>query len=280
MKRSLLRLPMALLALVLCLPAARAFPPAPAGLIYGMVKDQYGTPLQDTSDTVVLQTSAGVQVSGFVQPNLAIGVNYLIHVPMDAGLTAKPYTANALMSATPYKLLVVVGGTTNLPMEMTGANLVLGIPAQKTYQNLTLGTDANGDGIPDAWEKEFLAEIGSNLALASLNPNGIYTKDGRSLMQEYLLGNYPYNHTNNFNVQIVGQTAGAAVLAFTTASGRTYTAYGSTDLQNWTPLVFTIPNAGTGSQSSYYAASIQPMQIQTVQPTNVPQMQFFRLQLQ
>jgi hypothetical protein len=199
---------------------------------------------------------------------------------MDAGLTAKPYTANALMSATPYKLLVVVGGTTNLPMEMTGANLVLGIPAQKTYQNLTLGTDANGDGIPDAWEKEFLAEIGSNLALASLHPNGIYTKDGRSLMQEYLLGNYPYNPTNNFNVQIVGQTAGAAVLAFTTASGRTYTAYGSTDLQNWTPLVFTIPNAGTGSQSSYYAASIQPMQIQTVQPTNVPQMQFFRLQLQ
>jgi hypothetical protein len=280
MKPPFTPLPLILLTLALSLPNARAFPPAPAALIYGMVKDQYGTPLQDTGDTVILQTPAGVRVAGFVQPNLAIGVNYLIHVPMDAGLTAQPYTPNALTTATPYKLYVVVGSVTNLPIQMTGPNLLLGGPAQKTFQNLTLGTDTNLDGIPDQWLAEFLSEIGGNLSPASLNPNGIYTKDGRTLMQEYLLGNYPFNPSDDFSVQIVNQSAGSAVLAFTTMTGRTYTAYGSPDLQNWTPLTFTTPAAGPGPQSSYYASSIQPLQIQTVQPTNAPPMQFFRLQLQ
>ena len=271
---------MVLPALLLCVPAARAFPPAPDGLVFGMVKDQYGTPLMNPADTVILQTPGGVQVTASVQPNLAIGINYAVDVPMDAGSIASPYVANALVAATQYKLYVVVGTTTNTPIEMTGGYLMLGNPAMQTRQNLTLGTDANGDGIPDAWETAFLSEIGTNLALSALNPKGIYTSDGRTLKQEYLLGNYPYNPSDDFSVQIVGQNAGMATLAFTTMTGRTYTAYGSPDLQNWTPLAFTVPSAGPGVQTSYYAAGIQPMQIQTVQPTNGPTMQFFRLQLQ
>ena len=38
--------------------------------------------------------------------------------------------------------------------------------------------------------------------------------------------------------------------------------------------------AGTVGQSSYYASTIQPLQIQTLQPASGPQMQFFKLQLQ
>ena len=271
---------MALLAGWLALPAAWAFPPAPDGIIYGMVKDQYGTPLMNTADTVILQTPSGVQVAAPIQPGLAIGVNYILHVPMDAGSIPGPYVANALTTATPYQMYVSVGTTTNLPIEMVGVSPLLGNPAQLTRQNLTLGSDANGDGIPDAWEALFLQEVGANVALGSINTNADYAHDGRTLWQEYLLGNYPYNRGNNFSVNIVSQNAGSAVLAFTTMTGRTYTAYGSPDLKNWTALSFTVPAAGSAVTTSYYAASIQPVQIQTVQPTSGPPMQFFRLQLQ
>ncbi len=273
-------LPLALLALLLGAPALRAFPPAPNVLIYGMVKDQYGTPLQNSSDQVILQTTTGVQVVGNVQPGLAIGVNYSVSVPMDAGTIPGLSTPTAQLPGNQCKLYVLVGTTTNLPIEMTGSYLVLGQPASQTRQNLTLGTDANGDGIPDTWETAFLAQIGQNLALGSINPNQVYTSDGRTLKQEYLLGNYPFNPNATFNVQLVSQNAGSVVLAFTTMTGRTYTVSGSSDLQNWTPLSFSIPAAGPAVMASYYASAIQPLQVQTVQPTNAPTLQFFRLALQ
>jgi hypothetical protein len=280
MKRLIIGFRVALLAGLLVAPAARAFPPAPDGVIYGMVKDQYGTPLMNTADTVILRTPSGAQVAAPIQPGLAIGVNYILHVPMDSGSIPGPYVANALIAATPYQLYVSAGSTTNLPIEMVGISPLLRKPAQLTVQNLTLGVDANGDGIPDAWEALFAQEIGANVALANINTNADYAHDGRTLLQEYLLGNYPYNPGNNFLVKIVSQDAGSAVLAFTTMTGRSYTAFGSTDLNNWTPLSFTVPAAGPAVMSTYYSPSIQPMQIQTVQPTNAPQMQFFRLQLQ
>lgn len=265
-------------------PVARAFPPAPSALVYGMIKDQYGTPLTTAADGVVLQTSAGVQVVGTIQPGLAIGVNYAINVPMDAGTMGGPFKANALVVSTPYKLYVTVGTQTNVPLEMASGYATLGGPASLARQNLTLGTDSNGDGIPDAWEQAFLFETGNYISLSAINPNKDYTGSGRTLKQEYLLGNYPYNPptspNNDFAVQIVSQTNSSATIAFTTMTGRSYTAYGSADLQNWTPLNFTVPSAGTNVASFYYAPTIQPIQIQTVAPTNGLAVQFFKVELQ
>lgn len=259
---------------------AQAFPPAPDGIIYGLVKDQYGTPLVDPNDKVILQTPGGVQLVTPIQAGLAVGVNYALHVAMDAGVQPTPDLPNALTTGSSYKLYVVVGSTTNLPLEMEGTPPSLGKPAQMTLQNLTVGGDVNGDGIPDAWELLFLQEIGVNIALANLNTNVDYAHDGRTLWQEYLLGNYPYNPTNQFAVNLVSQNSGSAVLAFTTMTARTYSAFGSPDLSHWTQVAFTIPAAGPTVLNSYYSQKIQPLQIQTVQPTNAPQLQFFRLQLQ
>jgi hypothetical protein len=251
----------------------------PDTIIYGLVRDQYGLPVQDTTAQVVLISASGAVVTTSIQPELAVGVNYALRVPMDAGSIPTPYVANALTTGAQYQLFVVVNGATNLPMEMVGKTLALGAPTQLILQNLTVGTDANGDGIPDAWEQAFLQSIGVNISLASINPNGVYTKDGRTLMQEYLLGNYPYN-PNAFTVTLVSLNAGSALLSFTTTANRTYSVYGSADLQNWTPLSFAVPAVGTQTNSSYYASSAQPLQIQTVQPTNVPRAQFFRVQFQ
>lgn len=267
-------------ALCLAPSLAWAYPPAPDAIIYGLVKDQNGMPLMDPNDQVILQNAAGVQVVGTIQPSLAIGVNYALHVPMDAATVGTLYAPNAQLAGNQYKLYVSVNTTTNLPIEMTGSWSVLGNPASQARQNLTLGVDANGDGIPDAWETSFLASIGVNIPLSSINPNTDYAHNGRTLRQEFLLGDYPFNPGYNFTVTLVSQNSGSAVLAFTTMTGRTYTVLGSADLQNWMPLSFTIPSQGTPAGTSYFAPSIQPLEIQTLQPTNAPTMQFFRLQLQ
>ena len=256
-----------------------AFPPGPNALIYGMVKDQYGTPLRAGAQ-VLLQTPGGVQVAGNIQPGLAVGVNYAVSVPMDAGVSGGAYTANALVAKAAYKLYVVIGTTTNLPLEMVRGYSAIGIPASQTNQNLTVGVDGNGDGIPDEWETVFLAQVGTNLNLAQINTNADYAHDGRTMWQEYLLGNYPFNPGDNFSVRLISQQAGSAVLAFTTMTGRAYGVTASADLQNWTPVAFTIPASGPTPMTAYTAPDIQPLQIQTVAPADGPTVKFFRLQLQ
>jgi hypothetical protein len=279
MKSILNRVSMAALAVFLCLPSARGFPPAPEVLVYGLVKDQYGNPIANTSDKVILQTPSGQQIVTAIQPNFAIGINYALQVPMDSGISPPLYTINVLTNAQPYTLYVVDGGVTNLPIEMVAAPFPMAPPSHLVLKNLTLGTDANHDGIPDAWELAFLQSLGLNIALTNINPNAIYTPDGRTLYQEYLLGNYPYN-ANPFAITLVSQHAGSAVIAFTAAAGRTYSVYGSPDLKTWTLLSFSVPAISAQVVNSYFSGQIQPLQIQTVQPSNIPPVQFFRLSLQ
>ena len=269
----------AALAFLWLLPDAVAYPPAPEVLIYGLVKDQYGQPIANTSDLVILQTPGGAQIVTSIQPLLAIGINYALWVPMDSGFNPTPYAANALTNGGQYTLYVVDGGTTNLPIEMASAPFQIAAPSERLLQNLTLGSDANHDGIPDAWELAFLQSLGLNTALTNINPNAVYTSDGRTLYQEYLLGNYPYN-PNAFSIRLVSLNAGSALIAFTTTSARTYTVYGSPDLKTWSQLPFSVPALSAEVVNSYFSSAIQPLQIQTVQPPAVPPIQFFRLRLQ
>ena len=269
-----------LAALLYCPVTALAFPPVPSHLLFGNVKDEYGTPLMNSKAKVVLVASNGVQIATTIVPGLAIGVNFALEVPMDAGITSDLYKTNALLAAAPFKLYVVVGSTTNLPIQMTGGFTKLGASGGQTRLDLTLGTDSSGDGIPDAWKRAFLASLGLNLDIASLKSNVDYAHDGRTLLQEYLLGNYPFDPEDSFAVKIVDPNAGSPLLEFTTMQARSYTVFGSLDLQNWIPLSIQVPAEGTGTRASYYASDIRTVQVQVVQPSTGPAMRFFKLQLQ
>ena len=271
------------LALVLVAPwAARAFPPAPHHLIYGIAKDEYGTPLVDPQAKVLLLSSNGVRIVTTIVPGLAVGINFALEAPMDAGITRDLYKSNALKAATPYKLYVVLGSSTNTPLQMTGGFTLLGKPAQQTRLDLTLGEDTNGNGIPDAWEYAFLTALGLDLELGDLKSGTDYAGDGRTLAQEYLLGNYPFDPVDSFAVRLVSPNAGAPLLEFTTMVGRTYTVLGSTDLRGWTSLSFQIPAEGSTPtlRGAYYAAEIRTLQVQVVPPPGGGELRFFRLLLQ
>jgi hypothetical protein len=261
---------------------APAFPPAPRHLIYGTVRDQYGTPLMTSQALIILETPTGVQLTTTVVPGIGFDMNFELEVPMDAGLTPDPYEPNALMASAPFKMYVVIGVTTNVPIQMTGNYSQLGQPGQQTRIDLTLGVDSNGDGIPDAWELAFLASIGSNLSLANLTPGLRLTPDGLTLWQQFLAGNYPFDPQEPFILTVVAPNNGSPLLQFTAMTGRYYTLLGSADLKTWTPLTFSFPSDGpNGAAYGYYfSPNIQTLQIQTIQPSTGLAMKFFKMQLQ
>ena len=278
---SAIRLALLAVAALLACPAL-AYPPAPFHVIYGMARDQYGTPFTDSSTQILMQTPTGVQLSATLCPGLLAGVNYQITVPMDAGLTPDLYQSSALVAAAPFKLFVVRGGVTNVPIQMTGNFSLLGKPGQRTRLDITLGADSNGDGIPDAWENAFLATIGSNLSLSNLNSSMVLTHDGLTLWQEFLVGTYPFDPTEPFVVKIVSLSAGAPLIEFTTMTGRSYTILGSSDLNQWTTLSFQVPAEGASpaTREFYYAPNISSVQVQVIPDASSGSMRFFKLMLQ
>lgn len=261
--------------------SALAFPPAPYHLIYGMARDQYGTPLSANNVQVVLETRSGISFPVQLMPGSGPGVNYEIKVPMDAGLTSDLYQANALLYATPFQMYVVVGGVTNIPLQSLTNAFALGEPGKSTRVDLTLGVDANGDGIPDAWEQAFLAALGLNIPLSSLNPNLDLAHDGRTLWQEFLLGNYPFDPGQQFTVSIVGMQGANPLVQFPTMTGRSYTLLGSTDNKTWQPLSFALPGDSPGvTHTFYYAPSIGTAQVQVFAPAAATNGLFIKMLLQ
>ena len=269
-------------ATLLLLPVVSvAFPPAPHHLIYGTVRDQYGTPIMTDQAQIILETPTGVQLMTTVVPDITFDQNFELEVPMDAGLTPDPYEPNALMTGASFVMYVVLGQTTNVPIQMTDNLPVLGQPGQQTRIDLTLGVDSNGDGIPDAWELAFLAAIGSNLSLANLSAGMHLTPDGLTLLEEFLAGTYPFDPQQPFVLTVVSFNSGAPLLQFTAMTGRYYTLLGSADLQTWTPLSFSVPAEADGTVHGYfYSPNIQSVQIQTIQPSSGPTIRFFKMMLQ
>ena len=215
-----------------------AYPPAPYHLFYGLVRDEYGTPLGTPDTQVVLETRHGGQDRGRVARGTRPDRNFELRVPMDSGLTPVAYKSTALTFNVAFKIYILTGLVTNTPIQMMGDYAHLGEPGQSSRVDLTLGDDANHDGIPDDWEYAVLAALGSQLALSQINANSVLTADGRTLLQEFLLGVDPLAEPTAPTVALVNFNAGSPLLEFSTTSGRTYAVMGSADLRQWLPLSF------------------------------------------
>ena len=269
------------LALMDCL-MGWAYPPSPYHLIYGTVRDEYGTPLSNAQAQVLLVRSGGVQNETSIQPGLAIGVNYQLRVPMDTLLKPGPYRSNAVPAGAGFTMFVVIGNITNVPLISTSTSTNLGGPAKMTRIDLQLGQDTNGDGIPDAWELAFLTALGSDLELADLHAGLFLAHAGRTLMQEYLLGTSALDLIGPLAVRIAALNGGAPLLEFPIASGRSYTVLGSSDLQQWATLSFRLPAEGASAltRTNYTSPSAQTLQVQVVPSSSGTGPQFFRIGVQ
>ncbi|MBL9170836.1 MAG: hypothetical protein JNN07_24100 [Verrucomicrobiales bacterium] len=237
------------------LPAS-AFPPAPHHTLYGMVRNQYGEPLNITLGEVFLETASGSPLRCQIVEGLGDGFNYRLEVPMDSGTVPGLYKPTALLPATAFRLKVQIGQTTYLPMEMVGNLARIGEPALQTRLDLTLGVDSDGDGLPDAWEQAVIAVHGGTLA--SIKPDGDGDGDGISNLAEYLAGTSAFDPTDGFRLTLIDVGSGATTLEFLTMPRRTYTIHGSTDLAQWKPVKFTLASEPAGSplRADFYSNEV------------------------
>lgn len=261
---------------------ARANPPAPYNLIYGVVRDQYGTPLTSAAATIVLETPAGTVIAAPVLPGYAPGVNYKLKVPMDSGQSPGLYQPTAQLAAAPFKLFVVINNATNLPIEMTGSFATLGQPGGSVRMDLTLGVDSNGDGIPDSWEEAFLAALGLNVPLASIHANSVLTSDGLTLRQQYVFGTYPFNPSQPCRVTLAGFQGSSPTLQFPTMTGRYYSVLISSDTVHWSTASFYLPTDDPSgpARTSYYSPGIGTAEVQVLPASTPAPQQFYRILVQ
>ncbi len=263
--------------------SALAFPPAPNHTIYGMVRDEMGNPIRVTNAVVTLETVTGVQVKTTVIPNLASGMNYRLAVPMDAGLTTDAYKPTALRPLVSFRIKVVIGVTTYLPMELHGSYANLGKPAQKTHLDLTMGVDSSGDGLPDAWKQELIDMLGLTCGIQDIKPGDDADGDGMSNLAEYIAGTYAFDATDNLKLEIVGMNQENPLMDFLAIRGRTYTILASTNMTSWAAVAFRLPLEGTNGavMGSYYANSVQRVRAEVTTPdTTAANRQLFKLMVQ
>lgn len=266
-----------LLAGALLLPVmVVAFPPAPHHTFYGMVRDEFGRPLEGEKVEVLFETSTGRVIRVGVAPGTTPGINYLLKVPMDSGATSNLYHPAAMRMAMPFKIRVLIGAQVYLPIEMIGDLAKIGQPGEETLLNLTLGEDTDGDGLPDAWER---ALLGQGKTLSDINPGDDTDGDGMSNLDEYISGNYAFDKNDGLRLDILNKTESETVLEFMAIKGRSYTLKGSANLKEWSDLSFKIKGE-EGDFKTVRANKVQRFRVTVPHNDADNSSKFFKLMVQ
>lgn len=236
----------ALVLLATSLPLV-AFPPALHQEVFGMIRDERGNPLSRSGTEVLMEVGTTVVARATVGTTPVNGSNYRLVIPLDTGATPERYQPTALLPAVGFRLRVRVGNATFLPMEMTGTAALSTKPGAVRRTDLTLGEDSDGDGIPDAWERDLIAALGLGKTIADIRPGDDADGDGLSNLNEYLAGTYAFDPADGFTLSIRGTQGAGAGLEFTAVRGRTYTVVASNDFQSWDAQSFVLQGDATGA---------------------------------
>ena len=252
-----------------------AFPPAPHHTFEGLVRDELGNPLEGDNVEVLFETPSGHLFRSRVSYQ-APGINYQLKVPMDAGTTGDLYNPIAMTFAMPYKIRVKVDNKAYLPIEMLGDFSTIGKPGEVTRMNLTLGEDADGDGLPDAWERSLLTQ---GKTINDIKPGDDSDGDGMSNLDEYISGNYAFDKDDGLRLDIIGNTSDGVLLEFIGLRGRTYTLHGTHDFKTWSSLPFKVDDSEDDVEI-FRPNNIQNFKINVSKDQLNPSIKFFKLMVQ
>jgi hypothetical protein len=178
---------------------------------------------------------------------------------MDAGSASQLYRPTAMQPTMPFTIRVVKDGRTLLPIEIVGRALLMGAASERTKMDLTLGEDSDGDGLPDAWERNILEAKNSDAlrTLADVKPGDDVDRDGLTNLQEYLAGTYALDRLDGVNLEVVDVGNGIARLRFLATSGHSYRIRSSTDAKVWADQAFSRDPSGANPITNYLASDVE-----------------------
>lgn len=259
---------------LICLPfLCQAFPPAPHHTFYGMVRDEYGRPLEGENTRILFESSSGRLLQANVSLGVIPGINYRIKIPMDSLAAEDLYHPAAFFESMEFTIRVQVESRIYRPIELRGDFSTMGDPSGETRLDLTLGEDLDGDGLPDAWERSLL---GAGQTLEDINGSDDTDGDGMSNLDEFISGNYAFDKNDGLRLEIVEIGEQGPVFEFLAVRGRSYELYGATQLNDWQPVSMKIAGAEE-SQNSWLAQESRMVQIQLELDPQQPTPQFFKL---
>ncbi len=269
-----------LLALTVVFPfLARAFPPAPNYTIYGLVRDQVGATLKvDGAEIILLRDNAEIGRAPIFK-DLRLDSNYELSIRIDQMQSGtRVYSSKAVAPQGVYSLKVLLNGQSFFPIEAAGT-LRAGNGGERVRLDLTLGVDANNDGLPDAWQEWQLYQAGRRPGQAGwdiglITRDGDFDGDGTSNFLEYLAGTFAGDATERFELRLTGKTATAVNFEFYAITGKVYGIEQSSDLQTWTAAEFALtPGGATKTLHQAAAVGVQAANISAPADTS----RFYRL---
>ena len=172
--------------------------PLPACVFYGEVRDEYGVPY--LGDAEVILRVGGRECSRWpILGMLTPGVNFRLVLELDDG-TDPVYAAYAARPGQTVTLSVRAQGGETPILEKRA--LVVGQPGDLIEVNVTRGTDADDDGLPDEWEQRLIANSAGTLTgITQVQPEDDFDGDGVCNLEEYLGGTYPFLNDDYFCVE-------------------------------------------------------------------------------
>lgn len=254
-----------------------AFPPLPHHTVFGLVRDELGTPLTTAAAEVTLETLSGTTLKSVIAPGVEAGVNYRIEVPIDAGLTSDAYLPSALQPTAPFRMRVKLGTRTYVPMEMRLEAPRLGQPAESSRVDLTLGEDTDGDGLPDAWERMMIQSGKLNLSLAQFSPTNRLNGNALTVMESYVAGTYAWDPKDGFRLDIIARDDAGSALGFMALRGRSYTITASDDLKEWRPVGFGLVGEIGGTRKFLQTDQLSRVRVIVPNDSDGGSPRFFRL---
>ncbi|MCC7374259.1 MAG: hypothetical protein IT581_06370 [Verrucomicrobiales bacterium] len=207
--------------------------PVPSFVYYGEITDAFGWPFLGSDNAQVVALRMDGRECGRAPVHEAIGptINYRVEVAM-AEPRGAAYAAYAVREGERITMVLEAGGT-RYPVTRPGTVPAVGRPGSLLRQDLALGNDLDGDGLPDEWE-EWLIQESSGLLTTSLDvrPGDDFDGDGVTNREEYLAGTDPAWDEDLPLIEAVhyGPSQGQVAVAVLTVPGRTYRILGASIL--------------------------------------------------
>lgn len=260
---------------VLCVLCAASVPaglpviPLPPFTVYGEVGDWNGRPFGSNDVATVVAKVGGVEMDrcsiiGGVYPSL----NYRVKIPVATG----PLTGYATIGDN-IDLEVYHDGM--LHSVITGSQSpVVGKPAGVIQYNMLIGTDADGDELPDEYEalfEGFWDSANGPFSLSCISPGDDFDGDGVSNWKEFIAGTIPVYSDDYLKIEEFRWTGnGQFALSFVAASDRSYGLPATADLvhSNWVDSTFAASETELPNRTYHYAPSADYTTLYLLPSTN------------